>query len=64
MACMLTVGMKAQITVTLSPASDAAIGYHDGTNSAGNNYRTATQLTAFAVPATAQPSGLNVNRAC
>jgi len=62
MACLFAVGLKSQTTVTLSPASDAAIGYHDGANTAGNNYGTAPQLAAFAIPATAQPGGLNVNR--
>jgi hypothetical protein len=53
----------AQVTVTLSVSQDAAIGYHDGANTAGNNYGTATQNAAFCIPAAADASGVNVNRA-
>jgi hypothetical protein len=55
---------KAVCLGTLSVISDydAAIGYHDGANTAGNNYGTATQNAAYAIPSVAGP-GLNVNRA-
>ncbi|MES2761540.1 MAG: DNRLRE domain-containing protein [Bacteroidota bacterium] len=53
----------AQITVTLNASKDAAIGYHDGATTANNNYGTATQNAAYAIPSVAQSGGLNVNRA-
>jgi hypothetical protein len=49
-------------SITLDADYDAAIGYHDGANTAGNNYGFATQNAAFAIPSAAGP-GLNVNRA-
>lgn len=51
-----------QLTLTLTPSEDAAIGYHDGASTAGNNYGNAPQLAAYAIPASAQTNGLNVNR--
>lgn len=52
-----------QTTLTLSASKDAAIGYHDGANTANNNYGYAIQNAAYAIPATALIGGLNVNRA-
>lgn len=53
---------SAQITLTLQCSKDAAIGYHDGHNTAGNNYGTATQNAAYLIPA-AGSGGYNGNRA-
>lgn len=52
-----------QITVTLQASKDAAIGFHDGAFTAGNNYGGAIQNAAFCIPGVAAPSGYNVNRA-
>jgi Secretion system C-terminal sorting domain len=53
---------KSQVTISLSASKDAAIGYHDGANTANNNYGTAIQNAAYCIPATAAV-GVNVNRA-
>ena len=50
-------------TDTLPADYDAAIGYHYGASTASNNYGTAVQSAAYAIPSVAQPGGLNVNRA-
>lgn len=52
-----------QITVTLVADYDAAIGYHDGYNTASNNYSTAAQNAAYVIHGTHSSGGLNVNRA-
>ena len=49
-------------TDTLIADYDASIGYHDGANTANNNYGTAQQNAAYTIPS-AFTSGLNVNRA-
>ena len=60
---LLSLYTKCQIvTVTLNASEDAAIGYHDGTNTANLNYGNAIQNAAFWIPATASP-GINANRA-
>jgi hypothetical protein len=61
--CIQSTMFNAQVTVTLPVSQDAAIGYHDGTSTAANNYGGATQNAAFCIPATASVGGLNVNRA-
>ncbi|MEX1188511.1 MAG: DNRLRE domain-containing protein [Bacteroidia bacterium] len=50
-----------QTTVTLGPSQDAAIGFHNGFNTANNNYNNATQFAAYCIPGT--NTGINVNRA-
>ena len=50
------------VTVTLIATEDAAIGFHDGTNTANFNYGNAIQNAAFWIPATAAV-GINANRA-
>lgn len=40
----------AQTTVIISPSQDAAIGFHDGFNSANTNYGTADYFSAFYQP--------------
>lgn len=56
--------INAQITtVTLTTLKDAAIGYHDGANTAFNNFGNASQNAAFAIPSVAQVGGLNNNNA-
>lgn len=56
--------LVAQTTLTLTPSQDAAIGYHDGANTAGNNYGSAVQAAAYCIPAAAAPPpGVNMNRA-
>lgn len=53
---------KAQVvTVTLVASEDAAIGFHDGLNTANMNYGNAIQNAAFWIPATAAV-GINANR--
>jgi len=59
----LAQGQECVHQVTLVSDYDAAIGYHDGGNTADNNYGTASQLAAYALPSANQPVGLNVNRA-
>ena len=60
---LFTFYSNAQTSVTLIASKDAAIGYHDGTNTANNNYGNAIQNAAYAIPSVAQSGGLNVNRA-
>lgn len=51
----------AQVTLTLSPSKDAAIGYNDGFNTGDGNYGTAVHNSAFKIPST-DLSGYNENR--
>ncbi len=53
-------GVHAQ-TIDLNPDYDAALGYHDGYNTASQNYGTATQNSAYCIPGAI--GGLNMNRA-
>lgn len=56
--------LSSQTTITLTPSEDAAIGFHDGANTAGNNYGGAQQNAAFWIPSVAAPPpGVNGNRA-
>lgn len=55
-----TFQINAQVSVTLSPSQNAAIGFHTGFNTANNNYNTATQMAAYTIPGSS--SGINVNR--
>lgn len=55
--------VMAQVTLTVSCSQDAALGFHDGAFTAGNNYGTAIQNAAFWIPASADPNGFNGNRA-
>ena len=56
---LLSLYTKCQIvTVTLNASEDAAIGYHDGTNTANLNYGNAIQNAAFWIASTAS-SGIN-----
>lgn len=52
-----------QTTINLTASKDAAIGYHDGANTANNNYGYAAQNAAYTIPSVAQSGGLNINRA-
>lgn len=63
--CLLLLAglLDAQVTVLLPCSKDAAIGYHDGAGTAGNNYGSAIQNAAFMIPSAAAPSGSNGNRA-
>ncbi|HHG86523.1 MAG TPA: DNRLRE domain-containing protein [Bacteroidetes bacterium] len=58
-ACSLAT--QAQTIVVLPASHDAALGYHDNFNTAGNNYGTATQNAGYTIPGA--NGGLNVNRA-
>jgi hypothetical protein len=60
---VITYSVNCNKTDSLIADYDAAIGYHDGANTANNNYGTAQQNAAFAIPSTAVTGGLNVNRA-
>lgn len=51
-----------QTVVDLHPDYDAALGFHDGINTANTNYGTATQNAAFCIPGANGP-GVNMNRA-
>lgn len=61
-AALLTYKSNSQTTLTLNASKDAAIGYHDGANTANNNYGFATQNAAYCIPASAA-AGVNMNRA-
>jgi hypothetical protein len=54
---------RSQTTLTLQASRDAAIGFHDGANTASNNYGSAIQNAAFWIPSVAQSGGVNGNRA-
>lgn len=55
--------LAAQITLTLPASQDAAIGYHEGANTAGNNYGGAIQNAGYMIPSVASAVGSNGNRA-
>lgn len=49
-----------QTSVDIQPSQCAAIGFHTGFNTAGNNYNNAAQFAAYCIPGAV--SGINVNR--
>ena len=53
--------INAQTTVNLTADFDAAIGYHDGNNTANTNFGSAVQNAAYTIPGNSGP--LNINRA-
>ncbi len=61
LSLLFSCSLFGQTTLTLTPAKDAAIGFHDGTNGANTNYGTAAQNAAYWIPGTAGP--VNGNRA-
>lgn len=58
---LVTFTIVAQNSIKITADYDAAIGYHDNYNTAGNNYGTALQNAAYVLPGA--QGGLNVNRA-
>jgi hypothetical protein len=56
-------GLAQITTLSLTTSKDAPIGYHDGANTANNNYGYAIQNAAFAIPSVAMSGGLNNNQA-